>query len=207
LQWDADHGDEGVYVITGGLAVDGHHCPADGAVIVESGVASTARAIGATVVAHCAPAEAEPPADGLYGAPKPDGHGVHVVGDDGWFSSGARENVVARWFADATCPTCRIALFHVRRDEGESRDAPHHHTQDEIIFLLRGEIRMGARTYPAGTALSIPANVRYSVSSGPDGWEFINYRRDVSVQHYANDRQPELEGAIARGGVEVADFR
>ncbi len=48
---------------------------------------------------------------------------------------------------------------------------------------------------------------RGSVTSGPDGLAFLNYRRDVSVQGYGRDEPTELEGGIVHGGVAVNDFR
>src|SRR5687767_11225979 len=140
LEWDDEHGDDGVYVVHGALEVDGRRCPTDGALIVESGVATTARAVGATRVVHCGAFDPAPPTDGLYGPPEAAGHGVHVVGERGWYSSGSRERVAVRWFADSTCPTCRIALFHVWRAEGGVRDRSHTHTQDELIYVARGSV-------------------------------------------------------------------
>jgi hypothetical protein len=213
IEWDDDHGDDGVYVISGALDVDAvppgevSRCPTDGAVIVESGVACTARAIGVTSVVHCGARRAEPPSDGLYDAPAATGHGVHVVGERGWFASGNRERVAVRWFADSTCPTCRIALFHVVRAEGGVRDRSHTHTQDELIFVLGGSVEVAGVEHGRGTCLAIPALTRYSLTSGDDGFAILNYRRDVSVQAYRPGEPEELEGALARGGVVVNDFR
>ncbi len=88
IEWDERHGDDGVYVMSGALDVDGAQCaaarcPADGALIVESGVVCTARAVGVTSIVHCGAVDAEPPTDGLYGAPAREGHGVHVIGERG----------------------------------------------------------------------------------------------------------------------------
>jgi len=207
LEWDDDHGDDGVYVMRGALDVDGARCPEDGALIVESGVACTARAVGVTTVVHCGAYDARPPGDGIYGAPEAACHRVHVVGDRGWYASGDRERVAVRWFADSTCPTCRIALFHVWRAEGGVRDRSHTHTQDELILLLGGSVIVAGEEHGVGTCLAIPALTRYSLLSGPDGFAILNFRRDVSVQAYRAGEPDELEGAIARGGVVVNDFR
>jgi hypothetical protein len=222
IAWHDDHGDDGLYVMSGALDVNADtngspsgggsslevaRCPADGAVIVESGVTCTARAVGVTTVVHCGASSAEPPTDGLYGAPDATGHGVHVVGERGWFASGDRERVAVRWFADSTCPTCRIALFHVVREEGGVRDRSHTHTQDELIFVLAGSVVVGGVAHRAGTCLAVPALTRYSLTSGDDGFAILNYRRDVSMQAYRLGEPEELEGALARGGAVVNDFR
>ena len=206
LQWPDRHGDEAVYVVSGALDVAGRICPADGCVVVEAGVAASARAVGSTRVVHVGPFDADQPTDGLYGAPVPHGHQVHVVGPGGWFASGGRENVVARWFADSTCPTCRVSFFHVARTDGLVKDLPHTHTQDEIIYILGGSVIIGRHEYGPGHAIAIPANIRYTVTTGPNGMAFLNYRRDVSTQAYGKVKPPELEGGIVRGGTEVRDF-
>ena len=71
--------------------------------------------------------------------------------------SGDRERVAVRWFADSTCPTCRIALFHVWRAEGGVRDRSHTHTQDELILLLGGNVIVAGEEHGVGTCLAIPA--------------------------------------------------
>lgn len=207
IAWDDAHGDDGVYVMSGALEIDGHECPADGALIVESGVPASARAVGPTRIVHCGARDPEPPRDGLYGPPGTQHHGVHVVGDRGWFGSGDRERVAVRWFADSTCPTCRIALFHVVRAEGGVRDRSHTHTQDELIYLLGGSLVVSGVEHPPGTCFAIPALTRYSLTSGPEGFAILNFRRDVSVQAYRPGEPEALEGALARGGAEVNDFR
>jgi hypothetical protein len=145
--------------------------------------------------------------DGLYGPPEMAGHGVHVVGERGWFASGDRERVAVRWFADSTCPTCRIALFHVVRAEGGVRDRSHFHTQDELIFVVDGSVVVAGVEHGSGTCLAVPAFTRYSLTSGDHGFAIVNYRRDVSVQAYGPGDPEELEGALVRGGVTVNDFR
>jgi quercetin dioxygenase-like cupin family protein len=207
LRWTEHHGDEAVCVLEGELVTDGRICPAGGAVIVESGVAAEARAVGRTVVAHYGPVDATPPADGAYGPPRPDGHQVHVVGDKGWFTAGDGVRYEAVWWADSTCPTCRISVFHIHNPGSDERELPHHHTQDEIIYVLDGELRMGAHCYPAGTAISIPGNLRYALRGDGRPLSFLNYRRDASVIHLADGSEPILESGKGFGGDEVADFR
>src|SRR5690349_1512366 len=99
IRWDGPHSDDAVYVFEGELEVDGHRCPQGGAVIVESGASAVATAVGTTRLAHYGAADDDPPAGGLFGPPKPDGHGVHVLGPGGQFLSGAEYNVKATWFA------------------------------------------------------------------------------------------------------------
>jgi hypothetical protein len=205
LQWPPLHGDEGVYVESGELQINGSTCPEGGALILESGSSETVTATRDTRIVHCRPKSTEPPTDGLYGAPDVDHHSVHVVGDNGWFQSGQQEGVLATWFADSTCRRCRIAFFRVDHPSGFAGNF-HSHSQDEIIYVLTGSVQLGPREYGPGTALNIPGDVPYRVSY-PNGAEFLNYRRDVSEQRYGKDGPVRLEGALARGGRLVEDFR
>ncbi|HKA03493.1 MAG TPA: hypothetical protein VKD67_04160, partial [Acidimicrobiales bacterium] len=165
----------------GELDVDGRRCPAGGAVIVESNVPATVLATTTTRLGH-------------YGArvqpdPAP-GSGVHVVGPEGVGVFGDPADVAARFFADAACPTCRLALFEVTRDH-ERPGRPHSHSADEIIYVTSGTMVLGARVLGPGTALSIPGGVRYAEGSGPGGCVFLNYRREASDRtDYVKDGPP-----------------
>ena len=200
IQWNGESAEEAVYVVSGALEVAGRACPSDGAVIVESGVRATARAVGPTRILHFGPSDLTPPSGGEYGPPDAEGHGVHVVGPEGCFTSGSREGTFARWYADSTCPTCRLCLIQVERSS--ARDGPaHHHSQDEIIFVIGGAIGLGGRWLEPGSALFISAQARYQLRTGDAGYRFLNYRRDLSQQVYDPGDPPQLESALARGGI------
>jgi len=211
LHWSAPHSDDGVYVMEGELDVvhDGkvRRCPTEGAVIVESDVECIARAVGPTRVLHGGAYDPTPPADGMYGAPAREGRTVHVVGDQGWYQSGGGVHFLARWFADSTQSSSRIAFFHVALHEPHRRDTPHSHSQDELIYIMDGSLVMGRSEYMPGTCLALPANVRYSVTTGANGIKFINFRRDASIQEYGKVKATEPESALARGGRLVGDLR
>ena len=66
--------------------------------------------------------------------------------------------------ADSACPTCEVWL-HENSFPGGTEYSPeaaargiHSHSEDEIIFITRGEIRLGAELFPAGTAVGIAAD-------------------------------------------------
>jgi hypothetical protein len=195
IEWSPAHGDEAVYLSAGSGRVDGRVCPPGGAVVVESGVATSLIALGPVRATHFgtrAPGEGE-------------GRTVHVFGPGGQWLSGRLEGVNATWFTDSTCPTCRAAFFVVESPD-RFRGPPHSHSQDEVIYLVGGGVRMGAHRYGAGTALSIPANVRYAFDGLEGGHRFLNFRADVSYQTNAG-AAPLLETAGAREGVYVGDLR
>jgi quercetin dioxygenase-like cupin family protein len=180
ITWSTDHGDEALYVFEGELDVDGRRCPAGGAVIVESGVPAAVTATTASRLGHY----------GSRGAASTAGTSVHVVGPEGIATFGDPADVAARFFADAGCPTCRLALFEVTRDH-ERPGRPHSHSADEIIYITAGTMVLGARRLGPGTALSIPGGVRYAEGSGSDGCVFLNYRREASDRtDYVKDGPP-----------------
>ena len=78
--------------------------------------------------------------------------------------------------ADACCPTCRVWLHEQAYDSADKETATHSHSEDEIIFVTSGGLRLGNRIHGPGTALAIAANVKYGFHSGPDGLQFINFR-------------------------------
>ena len=131
--------------------------------------------------------------------PHPTGMVCTSWGREGRFQSGSREGSFARWYADSTCPTCRLCLIQVERSSSRLGPA-HHHSQDEIIFVLGGAVGLGDRWLEPGNALFISRDARYRIGTGDAGYRFLNYRRDLSYQVYDPDDPPQLESALARGG-------
>ena len=52
----------------------------------------------------------------------------------------------------------------------------HCHSEDEILCVTSGRVRLGNRVFYAGTAVAIAADTLYSLSAGPEGMSFINFR-------------------------------
>jgi len=204
LEWDGAHGDEGLYVTDGALTVGGRACPAGGAVIVEAQAPASVAAPEGAAVVHFGPHDAAVPGDGHYGPPAPPPHTVHVVGPGGVYAA-VEPGRDTRMFADSSCPTCRITLFVTGRDEPYT-SARHSHSADEILYVLRGEVRFGSRRLGPGDAVGIAGGHRYGFRSGREGFAFLNYRRDASSQTTQGDI-PRLEGGRARGLTFVNDVR
>ena len=205
LRWGPEHGDEAVYVRSGSLAVDGRVCPPDGAVVVEAGVAATAIAESDTSIVHVGPADLVPPTDGLRGAADTEGRGVRIVGSDGIWAT-VDETQRTRFFSDASAPTNRLWLLATDRPQYFESSA-HSHSQDELIHVLRGEIRVGRRVVGVGDTLWVAADRRYKLYSGNDGVHFINYRRDASVMTSPNYDGPLLEAGEPTNMTWVNDTR
>jgi len=204
IEWPATHGDEAVYILEGALEIDGRVTPTKGAAIVESNVATRARAIGPTRIVHMGPRDPVPPVDGLNGAPAIDGHGVHVVGPRGTYAN-TTDTTDSHYYADSTCPRCRISLLSVGRSFGYRSEA-HSHTQDELIHLVAGGVNLGRQHLGPGDTVAIAANTRYGFRGDDDGFVFVNYRSDASQQMWGSDIPPRMEGGLVNAMTPVMDL-
>ncbi len=79
--------------------------------------------------------------------------------------------------ADAACPTCTVWLHENDFRCSDGTVVPlHSHSEDEIIFVTAGEIKLGNRRYGSGTALAIAANTVYGFEAAAKGLSFVNFR-------------------------------
>lgn len=200
------HGDEALYVRSGSIVFDGREVETGGVAVVEAGADATftAGADGAVLV-HFGPSDPEPPASGAYGPPAATPRGVHLVGPRGLMAI-EQPGRSTRFFADSECPTCRITLFTTARDE-QYRSASHSHSEDEILYMLDGDIQVGPTTLGPDTGVCIPGNQVYGFRSGDRGFRFLNYRRDVSTYRSPARRIDALERPRANPDVVVVDDR
>jgi hypothetical protein len=91
-------------------------------------------------------------------------------------SLGGNEGIGGALHADAQCPTCSVWLHENSYAMADKETAVHSHSEDEVIFVHTGSIRLGNRIYGPGTALAIAADTKYGFFSGPDGLGFVNFR-------------------------------
>ena len=75
----------------------------------------------------------------------------------------------------STRPRDGLQLFELRLDPG-TRGESHAHVEDEIIVVVEGELRFGARTLGAGSSVMVPGGTLYAFVAGPDGCTFLNFR-------------------------------
>ena len=78
--------------------------------------------------------------------------------------------------ADASPSSCHLWLHENDFYAGGNQVAVHSHSEDEIIFVRDGELRVGNRVYGPGAALAIAANTKYGFEVGPAGLSFVNFR-------------------------------
>jgi hypothetical protein len=107
------------------------------------------------------------------------GHHVHILPSElvpRTESLGGTPGVGGALHADSQCPTCKVWLHENSYAMADKETALHSHSEDEVIFVHSGTIRLGNRLYGPGTALAIAANTKYGFFSGPDGLGFVNFR-------------------------------
>jgi mannose-6-phosphate isomerase-like protein (cupin superfamily) len=195
LAWDTAHGDEALYVLSGGL--DGENGPvsAGSTLIVEAGVPTSVRSTGATQLVHFGPAIPSSPTDGLLGPADEGGRGVHLMTAEA--ASAIRfegDNATSLYFQDGTCRTCRITFFLYDGTVFAAgyTGASHAHSQDEIMHVLDGELRVGPLVVGPGSSIAVPGRLRYSFrTEGP--FRYLTYRADVSTAVVQPGSTPVLE--------------
>jgi quercetin dioxygenase-like cupin family protein len=74
-----------------------------------------------------------------------------------------------------------LQMFEVRVPPGHVVES-HAHDEDEIVYVLEGEMILGARVLKAGSSAMIPGKTLYGFSAGAGGLVFLNFRahRDVT---------------------------
>jgi mannose-6-phosphate isomerase-like protein (cupin superfamily) len=194
LSWPAEHGDEALRVLEGSLETDAGRCETGDAVIIEAGVETSVRAVGRTRILHMGSNLATPPTEGPLGAPEADGHRVHLLRRADVYTVSREDSgaaMVARMFADSSCPTCRLHLLEVGFD-GPMASASHMHSEDELLHVLEGSLRAGRVHVPAGSTVFVPGGLRYAIRSDV-ACTLVNFRRDASTVVFTPGEEPHLE--------------
>jgi hypothetical protein len=88
--------------------------------------------------------------------------------------------------ADASPSSCHLWLHENDFYVGGNPVAVHSHSEDEIIFVRDGELRVGNRNYGPGTALAVAANTKYGFHVGPAGLSFVNFRASAPTYKSAD---------------------
>jgi quercetin dioxygenase-like cupin family protein len=68
-----------------------------------------------------------------------------------------------------------LQMFEVALDAGAEINA-HAHLEDEIIYVLEGEMCLGRRKLGPGSSVYIEGDTLYGFRAGPTGLRFLNFR-------------------------------
>ena len=165
------------YVWKGEVEAGGRKLAAGSSLLVEHG-GSVAIAVGQGQALLISFAAAKPPAQ-----PRAGGN-VHLLPADRVPRADnlGESGVGGGMHYDSSLPTCEVWPHENHFGPGEApspEDAKrgvHCHSEDEIIFVTDGQIRLGNKLCGPGTALAIAADTMYSFTPGPEGLSFINFR-------------------------------
>lgn len=189
--------------------------PADLAIFVWKGSVEAGRATlrekSSVVLEHGASLSMEAGDEGAsvlafhlaeQGAGKPSGGHVHVLPAERvprTEAMGGNEGIGGALHSDAQCPTCSVWLHENSYAMADKETALHSHSEDEVIFIHSGSIRLGNRIYGPGTALAIAADVKYEFWSGPEGLGFVNFRGTSPTYTSADGKTVLDEAELWRG--------
>lgn len=167
-----------VYVWSGSVRAGGCDLAGGSSIVVEKGQAIeiAGDAPNSRILAFSASAP---------GKGQASGHKVHILPVDRVpRSDNLGTGVGGALHADSGCPTCSVWLHENHFPPSEpltdeqKKQGIHSHSEDEIIFVIGGQIRLGNKVCGPGTALAIAADTLYSFTPGPEGLSFINFRAD-----------------------------
>ena len=105
-------------------------------------------------------------------------------------------NIGSALFADSRSPSSQVWMHESEMREANDLVVLHSHTEDEVIFVTAGQIRLGNKLYDPGTAIAIAADTKYEFTTGPEGLTFINFR----------NKTPTYTSADGKLVVNEADF-
>lgn len=169
--------DSAGYVWRGGVTAAGRDLPAGSSFVVGHGAALdiTAGADGAQVLLFHAPGVAGHAGSGRVHlmptdrvpryAPPPGEYGA-----SGGLHFNAEGHGCPVWLHENQLPGMEEGASDV------AERSVHAHSEDEVIVVTAGSMRLGARLVGPGTALAIAADTFYSFTPGPGGLDFINFR-------------------------------
>lgn len=191
----ADPADLALFVWKGSVDAGGATLAEKSSAVLERGssLKITAGEAGASVLAFHLSAPGQARSSG--------GH-VHVLPAERvprTNAMGGNEGIGGALHADAQCPTCSVWLHENSYAMADKETALHSHSEDEVIFVHSGSIKLGNRIYGPGTALAIAADVKYEFWSGPDGLGFVNFRGTSPTYTSADGKMVLDEAELWRG--------
>jgi quercetin dioxygenase-like cupin family protein len=87
----------------------------------------------------------------------------------------------------------KLQLFEIRLEPGlEVRT--HAHADDEIVYVVDGELHVGRRVCGPGSSMFIPGNTLYGFRAGPDGCRYLNFRAQADSTYFSKEDIVEARG-------------
>src|SRR5262249_45462661 len=162
--------DEAIFVVSGDIVTGSGELRGGDAFICESNALGSVTASSHAEVLHFGGVSAHAPSSGPFGPPSRPARRVHVATAS---RHGEQRGPRVDYFADGSCPGCRIMLFSVTSSDAYVGPS-HSHSEDELIYVIDGGIRVGREHVGSAMALFVPADRRYSFRS-EGSFRFVNY--------------------------------
>jgi hypothetical protein len=171
------------HVWQGEVEAGGHRLEAGSTLVVEHGASlEVAGRAKQTRIALFAPTSPRP----SQGA---GGH-VHFLPRDRVPRVGENDSIaIGGLHANGKCGTCDLWLnentlpaYPEAPPPEEANKGVHMHPEDEILFVTKGNIRLGNKIYEAGAALAVTRDTFYGFHPGPDGLSFVTFRPSSTNQ-------------------------
>ncbi|SKC10440.1 cupin domain-containing protein [Sphingopyxis flava] len=74
--------------------------------------------------------------------------------------------------------------------EAGAEVAIHRHDEDEIMYVVDGEMMLGARKLSPGSSVFIAGGTFYGFKAGPNGLRFLNFRPRADNSYIPAPQQP-----------------
>jgi redox-sensitive bicupin YhaK (pirin superfamily) len=77
----------------------------------------------------------------------------------------------------------KLQLFEIRLQPG-LEVSTHAHADDEVVYVVEGELHVGRRVCGPGSSMFIPGNTLYGFRAGPDGCRYLNFRAQADSTYF-----------------------
>lgn len=74
----------------------------------------------------------------------------------------------------------------------------HCHDEDEIMYILSGEMRIGSRTVGPGATIYIAGGVFYGFTAGAEGVHFLNFRAHIDNSFHLPGKRQIVDTAVSQ---------
>jgi quercetin dioxygenase-like cupin family protein len=87
----------------------------------------------------------------------------------------------------------KLQLFEIQLEPG-LEVTTHAHADDEIVFVVDGELHFGRRVCGAGSSFFIPGGTLYGFRAGPEGCRYLNFRAQADSTFFSKEDIVEARG-------------
>jgi quercetin dioxygenase-like cupin family protein len=129
---------------------------------------------------------------------------IRTDDDAPWLTSGLRDDSEeAKAILDDGGPASAYRIREPGTDEDpqlvEVRFHPnevvelHCHDEPEIMYVLKGSMKLGERTVGPGTSIYIDGGVFYGFTAGPEGVHFLNFRQHIDNSFHLPGKRQHID--------------